>query len=569
MRRPQWVRWVRKAWTMKFPSRGELERIATDILGPANRRLSSKTELRWGNHGSLIVNLDRGIWYDHENAVGGGIKDFIGRFQGGVSMPDRMEPEAVYPYHDESGAVAYEVVRYIPKTFRMRHRVGAETVWGRGNRARVPYRLPELIERSDEPIFIVEGEKDADRLNRLGVLATTSDGGASNWSARLNKWFADRNVIILPDHDEAGMKHAEDVCRQLDGVARTITVVSLAEASTGECQRGYDASDWIDDGGTRTALLDIADAAKPLVSGPGGKPDRLLPKGLDGSSLGDHVSDEYVRHRSAPGPDTRFKRFLSAGELMALPPQEWLISNIIERHGLAVLYGPPGVGKTFLGLDMVLSIANGVSWQGHGVSGASDILYVMNEGLGGLKGRITTWHWDAGLPLTSRAYFSLAGVDLSSLEDMENFVAAVNAVEEMSSLSLIVFDTLARSMSGDENSAQDVGAVVRSVDLLRNALGCAVLLIHHSGKDVARGMRGSNALLGAADSVLSMVSQEPDEEQEDEAAEGGIMVTIEKQRNAEYGKKLCFRQESVFLMQGGDLLDLDLPVSVVLRRIDC
>ena len=155
----------------------------------------------------------------------------------------------------------------------------------------------------------------------------------------------------------------------------------------------------------------------------------------------------------------------------------------------------------------------------------------------------------------------MTGSDLSSPEDVERFVSDVEGAKEISSLSMIVFDTLARSMSGDENSVQDISRVIKSIDTLRDALDCAVLLIHHSGKDTSRGMRGSNALSGAADSVLRMVRRQQEDDEEEI-----FVVTVEKQRDAEHGRKLYFRQEKV--CPGADPLNLDLPASTVLKRVD-
>ena len=83
----------------------------------------------------------------------------------------------------------------------------------------VPYHLPALLAAAGSDVFIVEGEKDADRLTELGLVATTNIGGAGNWTADLNEHFRGRTVYVLTDNDEPGAKHGRAVAEQLAGIA--------------------------------------------------------------------------------------------------------------------------------------------------------------------------------------------------------------------------------------------------------------------------------------------------------------------------------------------------------------
>ncbi len=84
---------------------------------------------------------------------------------------------ATYDYRDERGELLFQVVRYDPKDFRQRRpKPGGGWVWSVKGVRVVPYRLPELLARPDEPVFVVEGEKDVDNLGRIGVLATCNAG---------------------------------------------------------------------------------------------------------------------------------------------------------------------------------------------------------------------------------------------------------------------------------------------------------------------------------------------------------------------------------------------------------
>lgn len=136
---------------------------------------------------------------------------------------------AVYRYRDEQGRVLYEVVRYEPKDFRQRVPLqGGGYRWRLDGVRRVPYRLPELL--AADPlfeVFIVEGEKDADLLASVGCVTTTNVGGAGQWKPEYAPWLKDRSVVIIPDNDEPGKRHAEQVARSLVGVASRISILEL------------------------------------------------------------------------------------------------------------------------------------------------------------------------------------------------------------------------------------------------------------------------------------------------------------------------------------------------------
>lgn len=139
---------------------------------------------------------------------------------------------ATYPYTDEHGEVLFEVVRYDPKDFRQRQPDGA---WNIQGVRRVLYRLPEVlaaVERGD-PVYVVEGEKDADAIVRAGGVATCNPTGAGKWSKVPDaaQVLTDADVIIVADRDATGLDHARQVAASLDGKAKSITVV---QAITGK-----------------------------------------------------------------------------------------------------------------------------------------------------------------------------------------------------------------------------------------------------------------------------------------------------------------------------------------------
>ncbi len=259
--------------------------VAKRLLGDPNNVLSSPKEWRYGTRGSLSIDLEKGTWFDHEKGTGGGVIDLICRETGrpnGVAVEwlraEGFEVEqprqhagrrivANYPYRDEEGKLLFEVCRFEPKDFRQRAPDGTGGWrWSLKGVRRVLYRLPELVAApTDATVFLVEGEKDADRLASLGLIATTCPGGANKWRPEYTEALSGRKVVILPDNDLAGTEHAETVKERLTGTAAQIAVLALQ----GLPHKG-DVSDWLDAGGTTERLSELAEAVLAAAGASGG-----------------------------------------------------------------------------------------------------------------------------------------------------------------------------------------------------------------------------------------------------------------------------------------------------------
>jgi KaiC/GvpD/RAD55 family RecA-like ATPase len=157
--------------------------------------------------------------------------------------------DRIYNYTDEAGETLYEVVRYRdPKSFRQRRPDGS----GGYNQSvagvrRVPYRLPAVL--GSNFVFVVEGEKDADNLAQLGLVATCNSGGAGKFDAELAPHFTGKDIAILPDNDDVGREHAQKVAAVLYPVAKSVRIVNLP----GVPPKG-DVTDWLEAGGNREGL---------------------------------------------------------------------------------------------------------------------------------------------------------------------------------------------------------------------------------------------------------------------------------------------------------------------------
>jgi putative DNA primase/helicase len=158
-------------------------------------------------------------------------------------IPRTSKPRRIaetYDYHDDSGTLGYQVVRYEPKDFRQRRPDGNDGwVWNLDGVRRVPYRWPELLKFPNGTVFVCEGEKDADRVASLGHCATTVACGT--WTDDCVEALAGRDIIILEDNDEAGRKKATNAANALNSKAKTVRIVRLPDLP----EKG-DVSDWLD-----------------------------------------------------------------------------------------------------------------------------------------------------------------------------------------------------------------------------------------------------------------------------------------------------------------------------------
>jgi hypothetical protein len=169
----------------------------------------------------------------------------------------------VYPYTDEQNNVLFEAVRFEPKDFRQRQPdPNGGHIYNLKGVRRVIYNLPAVLEGIKEgtPIFVVEGEKDAEALIKRGLIATTSPMGAGKWNKGLTEFFTGADAIILPDNDKPGREHAVMVASKIIDVAKQIRILELPGLKLKE-----DVSDWLMEG-SKDELLELAFNTDPVKS---------------------------------------------------------------------------------------------------------------------------------------------------------------------------------------------------------------------------------------------------------------------------------------------------------------
>ena len=191
--------------------------------------------------------------------------------------------------------------------------------------------------------------------------------------------------------------------------------------------------------------------------------------------------------------------FSHIGELELREP-EWYIEGILEKQALAAGFGAPAAGKTFVMLDMALSIASGTEYHGHAVEQGT-VFYIAGEGHNGFVRRCRAWAKAHDVDLTHVPFFksnkAVVMNDIASVELMHKTITDLSA--KYGKPSLVVIDTVARSMGGDENSTKDMNEFIKQVDRIKDNHECTVLLAHHTGVATKERARGSSALLGALD----------------------------------------------------------------------
>jgi hypothetical protein len=197
----------------------------------------------------------------------------------------------------------------------------------------LPYNLPALVNKPDAPIHIVEGEKCADALNALGLVATCNAGGAGNWRPELAQYFAGRDVVILPDNDEAGEAHSRKVADALFDIAKAVSVCRLP----GLEPKG-DVVDWLAMGNTSKDLWVELQSAKLVDDGLGMTLAELL--------AADFTVPEPV-HKHIPAGLTLFAGAPKAGKSTFM---EWLAYEVALHDPviyLALEYSPPMAQQRF------------------------------------------------------------------------------------------------------------------------------------------------------------------------------------------------------------------------------
>lgn len=235
----------------------------------------------------------------------------------------------------------------------------------------------------------------------------------------------------------------------------------------------------------------------------------------------------------APAAPHRFK-LLTGQDLAALPPLQWLVHGVLPAEGMATIYGPSASGKSFLAFDLSAAVAEGRRWYGHHVK-ARPVVYLGLEGEAGFRNRAAAWEQHHGRPLPAGFHMVLQPFGLTDPADVRDLAAAILAAGGHGALTII--DTLNRAApTADENASKDMGLILEGTKALQRLTGGLVLIVHHTGKDLARGFRGHSSAFAALDAAIEV--------QRDGDARGW---SIAKAKDGEDGATRPFKLEKVNL----------------------
>ena len=184
----------------------------------------------------------------------------------------------------------------------------------------------------------------------------------------------------------------------------------------------------------------------------------------------------------------------------------WIVKGVLPKAGLAVVYGASGSGKTFAVLDLAMAVARGCEWRGRKVK-QGRVAYVVAEGSDGFKKRVAAYGQAHGVDLTTVPMGVLPEApNLMLLDDTKDLAVGVLS---FGGADVIVVDTLAQTTPGaNENAGEDMGKALGHCRRLHEMTGALVILIHHSGKDQAKGARGWSGLRAACDAEIEVVRRE-------------------------------------------------------------
>lgn len=373
-----------------------------------------------------------------------------------------------FVYRDQHGQPYLRVTKVhkpTGKSFYQHSWNGRE--WMKGaQQVRIPYRLPDVI--AADTVYICEGEKDADRLADLGLVATTAPEGAGKWRPELNQWFTGKQVIILADNDKPGREHADQVEGALRGIAASVRSVHFPMLA----DKG-DVSDFLDTGKSKADLLA-------------------------------HIAGQTVKadpKRPVIGTAAALKK-------MTFAPIRYIVPGYIAE-GCTLLAGRPKLGKSWMVMEMALAVARGGSCLGGIQCEQGDVLMLaLEDNQRRLRSRISklmpalvqadwpeTFHYATEWP---RANDGGLGYINEWLDQHQN-------------ARLIIVDVLAQFRpirSGKDQLYDGDYRAIKDLQEIASKRNVAIVIVHHTRKsqsesgDPFETVSGSLGLSGAADTTL-------------------------------------------------------------------
>jgi 5S rRNA maturation endonuclease (ribonuclease M5) len=311
------------------------------IVGSGRYKTTNHCPVKPHKPGHFCVSLDtnQGVWHCNDHDLGGSIidwmmieqgkplKEILAQFDDKATPPPQPKGEidTCYDYYDETGQFVYQVVRMKPKDFRQRRKgPDGKWIWNMGDTRRVLYNLPMILNPKTKFIWVVEGEKDAINLIKMGLCATTNVGGAKKWCEAYSECLKGKDIILCGDNDDAGRAHMKVVLESLAEKAHSIRQVNIPMPHK-------DVSDFLasfeKEEDRQNALGALAESA-PVLSG-----------GIELPILSmEELEAEYIEHLKLSKT-----RVLNLGNW--LPTLGLKCRNVVPGEVVTIL-AATGVGKT-------------------------------------------------------------------------------------------------------------------------------------------------------------------------------------------------------------------------------
>ncbi|HTM42492.1 MAG TPA: AAA family ATPase [Terriglobales bacterium] len=489
-------------------------------LGRSLRGVSSSVKCVFHDDGraSLSIDTEKGVFKCHAGCGEGGVRDFEQKYSNCdadtawanisevLGVPQlhlhKQEPEAVYAYHDGLGRLVFQKLRFPGKRFSQR-RPDGKGGWIHDLKGieRSLYNLPEILTATQ--IFICEGEKDCDNLKAVlpgdGKIAVTTnfDGAHGTWKESDSFYFAGKRVVILPDDDAAGRKHAAEVAASVARYALGVKVLELS----GLPEKG-DVSDYLQ-------LHTIEDLLTELKACPVWRPAEpekklLVPAPAFAADVPDQVN--------------------------------WMVNDVIERGANGFIVANPKIGKSWAAVDLAVSLALGCPWLEFAIPRPVlefaiprpvKVALISREDNPGL----TAWRLrhlfngkaevaqkaDVGLwpeRLASNLYINSRRQSPQLMLDNAEQMAELTAALKRLGTEFAIFDVFNILHAADENDATDMRLVMQRLTQLQVDVGCSVGVIHHfskgtDGMSLTQRLRGSSAISGWCEWLVGLSMAEP------------------------------------------------------------
>lgn len=341
---------------------------------------------------------------------------------------------------------------------------GMETRFFEAGADHTVYRHPavEIAIAENQPVLIVEGEKDADTAVSLGFCGTTNSSGSKHWTDVHSTCFRDADVVICLDNDAAGDR-ADKLAKSMKGIARRIRVLNFADHVPGFDHKG-DITDWVEKfGGTSDQLEKIIE----------GLPD--------------------YRPRPPAGFGARTMNSLAGKPI----EYDWLIKGLVERNGVFILAAEKQAGKSFVVMDMGMKIARGLQY-GDRITRKGIVIHIACEDGKGVQMRAEGYRQANGISPDTDIPYIVMDREFTLMDDkvIDKLIAQVKEWEDYYGLpvELIIIDTLSVATEGlNEIDGAEVGKVLARVNRLKDQTGAAICLVHHMNASGGR-VRGHTSI---------------------------------------------------------------------------